>query len=395
MNTKKHGWLKPLLDALEVPSKVVEYADELVYHLADPLAIIRESVDLKQGGFIQEVQVHFARGLGQIYKDAFGEKYESQECVAKINDYLKSVYPDLSPSSIINWRKKTDESTGVEKFIVKRLSLFLGPKENGVWWIFYNNAQIFLDFYLFRLFCFAENNAMIASYLRDQKDYLNFSVLKVIAAAAHADGEIASAERELFHVFVKHNFLSDERKKVATAFLDSGADVHQLELTGIDSWALKKFLLELAISTIWSDGHLDTKEEEFIEKFLKVISLQQSEMVLSFLRVESFMLALVKMGMSNSEMLEDSFLNRTKGVLSAYNHEIIATLNANESLFSMLKKASKETVSSEEQDDLAKKIILALQTMRVFRGITFANLFWSYEKVLKILPKSIVRTLVS
>lgn len=398
MDFDSSGWFKSALtetDRAYIPLGQAEHADEKVYQLANPWVVGNESVVKKKVVFHNVCCRHYAQGLICIYRNVQGEESDPVGCSGKIYSFLKSIYPDLSPSLSKWFSKQTDSFAATETFLSKRIAKLLTPSRSVVWDGFYNNAQLFVDFYLFRLYCFADNNTIISDYLRDQKDMLNFSMLSVIAGAAHANKEVASEETALFRLFLKHNFMSEERRKAANVFIEKGASLDQIRLPENDSWALKKFLLELAIATVWSDGILDEEEEKFINTFSRSLQLSDTDEVSSYIRIESLLISLISDNSLDKHLIERSFLKRINKLLSAYSNEIIHLLKSNTKVCMGLKHASIGKFNEKQKSQLAQNIINILQSMKIFRGISFNSLDWPYQQMLKILPKDVVRHVIS
>ncbi|MEO0555711.1 MAG: hypothetical protein AAF149_21075 [Bacteroidota bacterium] len=399
MNSDSLGWLKSVLiearGDVYMPTNQVEHADEQIYHIADPWVICNKSVTSKKSAFQNACRLHYAKALNSIYLNFEENQLDPIACSHKIYSFLKIIYPDLSPS-IGNWfTQRTNSYSVTEKFISKRIAKLLMPPNQSVWYGFYNNAQLFLDFYLFRLFCFAERNVVVSNYLRDQKDLLNFSMLCIIAGASHANTEIANEEVVLFNLFLKRNFINEEHRKAANEFIENGASPDQIELPANNSWALRKFFLELAIATVWSDGILDEQEEKFVKNFSQSLQLSDTDVISSHMRIESFLISLMPDGSQDNNQIEHSFLKRINKLLTAYNNEIIHLLKSNSTVCQGLKSSSIGHLSEQQKDQLAQDIIKLIQHMNIFRGISFNNLNWSYLRVLKIMPKGVIKEVIS
>ncbi|MEM9389987.1 MAG: hypothetical protein AAGA02_05910 [Bacteroidota bacterium] len=398
MNHNSLRWLEGVLieagaDVCMTTSQV-EHADEQIYQLADPWVIGNKSVTSKKSVFQNACRLHYAKALNCIYLNFEENQPDPIASSHKIHSFLKIIYPDLSPS-IGNWfTQRTNSYFVTERFISKRITKLLTPPYPGIWDGFYNNAQLFIDFYLFRLFCFAERNSVVSNYLREQKDLLNFSMLSVIAGAAHANTEIANEEVALFKLFLKRNFISEEHRKTANEFIKNGISPDQIELPENNSWALRKFFLELAIATVWSDGILDEQEEKFVKNFRQSLQLSDTDVLSSYIRIESFLMSIMPDRPPDNHPIEHAFLKRINKMLTAYNNEIIHLLASNAAVCQGLKSSSIGQLSEQQKDQLAQDIIRLIQSMKIFRGISFKNLDWSYVHVLKIMPKNVIKKII-
>src|SRR5690606_1352288 len=110
---------------------------------------------------------------------------------------------------------------------------------------------------------------IVADFFRYEREELRFSMVKVIAAAAHANKVIAPEERRLFEFFLQTTELPAERKKEALRIFAEGIAIQDMNLPTENSWILKKFFLEIAILTIWADKLVEETELEFLKVFCK------------------------------------------------------------------------------------------------------------------------------
>ncbi|MEM8567280.1 MAG: hypothetical protein AAGF85_12535 [Bacteroidota bacterium] len=389
----KTGWFKNVLESAQIRINVPdnsEHADEQVYWLADFWAIaeaaVHESTESGQNGY----HVYFATTLVLIYEQT-NSKEDISKCCSKIHGFIKSTYPDMAPTFGNLLSTKQDIYTDTENLLNRRISKLITPRHNAFWSSFYNSSQIFIDLYLFRLYCFTEVDSVISEYLRNQKDELSFIILCMIAAAANANKKLELQEVKLFNLFLGHTFLSEERKKAANQFLENGSNLNQIDLSEFDSWAVRKFLLELAMATTWSDGVLDKDEENFIVELARKLKLTDKDVDSSFVRVESFLLVHNK---NEFEVIEGYLSSRVKQILIAHKQEIIRSFKSDSKLRTSLKQASIQSLNKTAKAQLSQAVMNQLQSLPVFRGIRFQDMNWTYEKLLKILPKDVVRSVM-
>lgn len=338
-------------------------------------------------------QTYLASALVVIYNQIHSNE-QLPGCPSKVHDFIKHTYPDLVPAfaSLLPTRQCIYAKT--EKLIHRRVSKIIVPSTDVVWPHFFHNAQIFIDLYLFRLYCFMEVDTVLLAYLRNQKDQLSFTLLCVIAAAANTNRRLQPREVALFNLFLKHTFLRERHKKTAIQFLQDGSQLSQIDLSEFDSWAIRKFLLESAIATIWSDGILDDEETNFVADISKLLKLTDIDVQSSFVRIESLLLTHSPNELVNPEVIEGCFIHRVKKILTDYKKEIVRLFKSDLKLCDGLRQASVRDVNKIAKDRLSRAIVKQLQSLPLFRGIHFNALNWTYEKLLKILPKDVVRSAI-
>ena len=84
----------------------------------------------------------------------------------------------------------------------------------GNFWIyFFHNSLLFLDVFIFGQWIHTNADRIVADFFRYEREELRFSVVKVIAAASHANKEVALEERRLYEYFVESTDLSFEAKE--------------------------------------------------------------------------------------------------------------------------------------------------------------------------------------
>src|SRR5205085_6593627 len=119
---------------------------------------------------------------------------------------------------------------------------------------------------------------------------LRFSVVKVIAAAAHANTTIEFEERKLLEYFLQSTGLPADKKKEATRIFEEGIDIEGINLPTNNSWILKKYFLEMAILTIWSDKKVDDAELEFLRNLCAYMEFSEDDLENSMMAIEGFVL---------------------------------------------------------------------------------------------------------
>src|SRR5690606_36858492 len=99
-----------------------------------------------------------------------------------------------------------------------------------------------------------------------------------MAAASHANEELAFEEKQLLDFFLHSAHLSSEKKREAVRIFEKGIDVHEISLPSENSWILKKFFLEVAILTIWADKKAEDIEMDFLKTFTLHLSFNEDDL---------------------------------------------------------------------------------------------------------------------
>ncbi len=378
-----------------------QHPDEPVYQLMQPCGLTHGlSLGRNQDDKIyNQANSYFLEAMICIYRSVTTGEVSESDCILKIHDFLKGLYPDLN-SSIGHWfGTGRDYMTVTEVILSKRTSKLLSKTKTEPWPFFYNHAQLFLDVFLFRMYCFADNGSHLLGYLREQKDRISFTMLNVIAAAAGANKEVLTEVRSLSKLFAEYNFLSQNRKKTAIQVLEKDSKLESIFPHDTDSWALKKLYLELAIITVWSNGSIDELENNFINRLAHLLKLKHNDKELSFIAVESFFLerspGTLPLMSVNRKDIEHCFINRLRVLLSAYDREIIRCILKDSHMATNLKRAAISNMSSEVKLALSKRLIFVIERLPIFRNINLPANALTYEAIVIALPKSVVKAVVA
>src|SRR5690606_30013409 len=170
------------------------------------------------------------------------------KAVENIGNFYNNIFPEMAtPSTTLFGRKKTPMELA-EKILEKRIEL-TSELEGNFWAYFFHNSLLFLDIYIFGQWIHTNADRIVADFFRYERDELRFSVVKVIAAATHANREVAFEKKRLFDLFLSSTDLPADKRKEAIKIFDKGILIEEMNLPAENSWILKKFFLEVAILT--------------------------------------------------------------------------------------------------------------------------------------------------
>src|SRR5690606_7203300 len=135
------------------------------------------------------------------------------------------------------------------------------------WTYFFHNSLLFLDVFIFGQWIHTNADRIVADFFRYERDELRFSVVKVIAAASHANKKVEIEEKKLLDFFLHSADLTSDKRKEAIHIFEQGIEIHEINLPSENSWILKKFFLEIAILTMWADKKVEEVEVAFLKDF--------------------------------------------------------------------------------------------------------------------------------
>ncbi len=312
--------------------------------------------------------------------------------VHNIGDFYNKVYPELSVSSRTLFGRKKSPLEVAEKILEKRVMM---NKEGDNFWVnFFNNSLLFLDIYFFGQWMHANIDKNVAVFFKAEKESLRFSVVKVLAAAAHANKIIEEEEQGLFDYFLDSSHLNARQKEEARKIFAEGVLIEDINLPTHNSWILKKYFLELAILTVWADRKLEDSEYEFLQRFNASLGFFEEDLENSLLAVEGFVL-------EHWEFLEDlrsehdysqvseEYINRIRQMAARNAMRIATEIKGESELNTLLAKARAGDLTDQEAARLKDELINVLKKVPTFVVIGLPTTFLTLPMLLKILPANI------
>lgn len=313
--------------------------------------------------------------------------------VHNIGDFYNKVYPELSVSNRTFLGKKKSPLEIAEKILEKRVMQTESNHDN-FWVSFFDNIILFLDIYFFGRWMHTSSEKTIAEFFMQEKEELRFSIVKVMAAAAHANKNIEEEEQALFDFFLKSSHLLSSQKAEAKKSFEQGVHLGDIYLPSHNSWLLKKFFLELAILTAWVDRKLEESELIFLREFTKKLGFYEEDLEISLLAVEGFIL-------ENWDQLKDlqsghvldeigsEYLQRIKTTTDRNAIQINNKLKNDTKLTQLLIKSRDEKLTNEEEKLLHDGLIDVLKAVPTFVVIGLPSSYLTLPMLLKILPNDL------
>jgi tellurite resistance protein len=253
---------------------------------------------------------------------------------------------------------------------------------------------LFLDIFIFGQWIHTNADRIVSDFFKYEREELRFSVVKVIAAAAHANASIEYEERKLLEYFLQSAGLSHEKKKEAHDIFEKGIDgVEEINLPTNNSWILKKYFLEMAILTIWADKKVEAKEEVFLKELSHYLGFSDDDLENSMMAIEGFVLEhwdeLGKLqNKQDYDQVSEHFVKRLSKITDNNKNRLVKEVQDNEEMMRLLKKARANELTEEEKERMQKLLILMLKTIPTFVIVSLPQRFLTLPMLMKILPKS-------
>ncbi len=310
-----------------------------------------------------------------------------------IGNFYNNIFPELStPSKTLFGRKKTALELA-EKILDKRIER-TSDFEGNFWTYFFHNSLLFLDVFIFGQWIHTNADKIVADFFRYEREELRFSVVKVIAAASHANKEVSYEEKKLLDFFLHSTDLSSEKRKEAIKIFEKGIEIDEIHLPSENSWILKKFFLEMAVLTIWADKRVEQGELDFLKRFCNHLGFGEEDLENSMIAIEGFVLEHWEQlehlqNKQDYNQVSEQFIKRVARVAEKNKGRLMKELQGSEDVMNLLKKARSNELTIEEKEKMRTELISILKTVPTFVIISLPQKFLTLPILLKILPRNL------
>lgn len=418
MNPGQKGWLKEYLDFRRdefvndnnsADIKKGRHPDESLYSVVQPTGLmygqpITKHEDQEHAEFWNHkdrLKVLLAESFinsALLFQDEEIKNAEDfseliLETTSGIGKFYNNIYPELATPTKTFFGKQKSPLEVAEKILDKRINQN-NSQEGSFWGNFFQNSLLFLDIFFFGQWVHTNSEEMVTDFFKQEKEELRFCVVKVLSAAAHANGIIEKEERKLFEHFINSSGLDHAKKKEAYAFLEHGVGMDEIVIPSANSWILKKYFFELAILTVWSDKRVEEVEMKFLESFRDKLNLPEEDFENSMIAIEGFVLQHWEeldalQGKKDYNTVSDQFIGRMSKIAEKNHSRISQQINNNKELTELLNKLNHEGLEITERGQLKKKLIAMLNSIPSFVIISLPSKFLTLPVLLKILPEDL------
>jgi hypothetical protein len=214
-----------------------------------------------------------------------------------------------------------------------------------------------------------------------------------MAMTANADNKLQREERALFEFYLESAGLNPEMQKEARGLLNNFGRLSEVEIPSIESWLIRKYLLEMAMLVALADREINSAEQEFIEELGFKLKFSKTEVSESLLAVESFVLTNWSamhylLGKHNFEIIGNRFVTRLRGFINKNKDYIVQEIQESRELFYLLGKSRTESLTDIEKRIVNEQLIDIIKTIPAFVIIALPFTFITLPTLLALLPKS-------
>jgi hypothetical protein len=417
MKSVKKGWLKDYLEFrkelhkdLGVNGNKGSHPEHSLYRIIQPTGLMYgqsvgnlEHPDENEWDQRDKMKILLAESLissSLLFQDKpVSSPDELSDVIIKtldsIGNFYNKIFPELSTSTRTIFGRKKSALDIAEKILDKRIE-HTEEYASNFWVSFFHNSLLFLDVFIFGQWIHTNADKIVEDFFRYERDELRFSVLKVIAAAAHANDEIAFEEKKLFDLFLDSTTLTAERKAEAHIIFDNGIEIESIDLPSENSWILKKFFLEMAILTLWADKKVEQSEQDFLRRFCDYLNFSEEDLENSLIAIEGFVLEhwgqLDRLqDKQDFDSVSEQFIKRVARIAEKNQSKLIRGIHERRDILDLLTKAKSNELSADEMEHMRKELIVILKTIPTFVITSLPNRFLTLPILLKILPRDIFK----
>ena len=312
--------------------------------------------------------------------------------IENIGNFYNNIFPELATSTKTIFGRKKSPLELAERVLDKRIEH--ASNFGGNFWIyFFHNSLLFLDVFIFGQWIHTNADRIVADFFRYEREELRFSVVKVIAAASHANKDVAQEERRLYEYFIDSTDLSTERRKEALKIFEEGFSIEDINLPSENSWILKRFFLEVAILTIWADKKVEQVELDFLKQFCHYLNFSDDDLENSMISIEGFMLEHwgeleYLQDKQDYFQVSDQFIKRVGKLAEKNKTRLLKKIQENEEASMLMKKASSNELTLEEKEKVRLQLVNVLRSIPTFGLLALPQQFLTLPILLKILPRN-------
>ena len=227
---------------------------------------------------------------------------------------------------------------------------------NKIWTNYLYNSLIFHDLLLYHEYHLGTSPKLLAV----KRAVIMLDMVKVVAAAANSDGEATEEEEAIFEIFIASANLDSEQHAVAEDFFKSKRELKDIAFNYDKSWLLSRFILEVAILTVWSDNEVVPAEHVFLNQLIIRLDIDEEEKDKSLLAIQHFIYKNgdkipFLTGKNDVEMLMSGATERWSKILGRNKDKLAAELSQSKELVGLIAKSTTSELSKDEKEKVKKQ----------------------------------------
>lgn len=405
MNPSSKGWIKKYLSILDKSKEILNRfpgsmfsSEELIYSYVQPTGLLygypRAFIFIDHN-YVQKLipeesfKILLLEGLiliDHIEKGQF-DMGSLESAIYRFVDFYEKSNLEKAKKSWLDF-SKLDIYGKLESIIDQRVEIKGTASKLAMGYLF--NSLLFHDLLLY--IDYRDDAKQIN--LAKKREEIVLDIVKVVACAANADGYISEEERSIFKVFLASaNFVSSKHN-LAETYLEQNLSLDDISFEYESSWLLKRYILEIAILTIWSDKDLEYPEKDFLVNLTFKLGLSETDRHESFLAIQSFVLSNDRAahflnGKNDVELILSAAAKRWTKILSRNKDKLANELKESRELVNMIRKSTHSDLTKDEKEKVKHQLADLGKTIPALTLFMLPGGAIILPLVLKIIPNLI------
>ncbi|MDZ4714026.1 MAG: hypothetical protein SH819_01035 [Cytophagales bacterium] len=415
MNPGSKGWLKDYLEfrqglfqTLAPEGRRAAHPDFSLYHMLQPTGLMygqpvtsglyTDTVTWKTKDKLKVMLAESLISSSLLFHDRSITNPEEMsdvmmKTIGRITDFYVHVFPETAISSTTVFGRKKSPVELAEQILEKRIGQI--DIRGNFWASFFQNSLLFLDIFIFGQWIHTNADKLVSDFFKYEREELRVSLVRVMAAAAHANHSLEKEEKKLLDYFLQSAQLSTAKRNECREIFAKGVSVEELNLPTNNSWILKKYYLEIAILTLWADKHVEDTEIFFLRRLADVLSFSNEDVENSLLAVDGFVLEHWKelgdlQERRSYEEVSHQFVERMAGVAARHKARLMQEVRSWEELHAILLKARSRELDENEKQSLRGMLVKVLKAIPTFAVVSLPQRFLTLPVLMQIFPKNFI-----
>lgn len=225
-----------------------------------------------------------------------------------------------------------------------------------LWTSYLYNSLLFHDLILY----YEYHQGADPKLLCEKREEVLLDMIKVVAAAVNVDGKPEEEENNFFEIFEASANLDSDRHEIAERFYKEQKTLDDIEFKYEKSWLLCRYILELAILTVWSDNKVVDSEHAFLNRLIERLDIAEEEKDISFSAIQSFVSKNIEkipflQDKNDVAMLMSGATDRWAKILGRSKDKLATELSQSKELVTLIAKSAKSDLTKEERDKVKRQ----------------------------------------
>lgn len=280
--------------------------------------------------------------------------------------------------------------TVLENILEKRIEIRTSFSIDA-WTSLFHNSLLAIDMYMFNAWFTKTEEVKHENVLK-----LTDKILRTIACIVASDDMRDSEKKAYFKLFVKSanlpvNVTREIENSIDMPFLASSIGFNEIQ-----SWLLRKLIMEIAILTALTDRLITDQEKFTLDELAKCLKLSEFDLDISYLAIERILvdsqdkIPFLRNKNNGLQIFTDS-INKHLGVkLKKNKRMLIQELGESKELVFLLAKATYNKLSPEESKKVRDQLIDILKTIPAVSIFMIPGGSVLLPILLKFLPKKYI-----